>query len=225
MSNEASLAVRPGRPLQFSEEERKRILFKAAEDVFLEKGYDFATMNDIAQRAGMSKKTLYQVFTSKAALFSALLHERWTILAAPATGASDDPEEALVEILTKICSFVLSPRQIAMTRVMVAEAQRSPDITWAMKQQCLDRGDSAVETWLEVQASCGRIKIEDPRQTADMLLGAVFCKKLFDLIFELVTQPKMAEIEQHVRAVVGYFFRGISVCASNKAHHIRHLDI
>ena len=54
-----------GRPRRHTADARRAQLVDAAQDVFLEAGYHAATMSDIAQRAGMSKKTLYQLVASK----------------------------------------------------------------------------------------------------------------------------------------------------------------
>ncbi len=64
-----------GRPKQMSEAERRGQLVAAAGEIFLQKGYRATTMDDIAQCAGMSKKTVYQIFPAKSELFDALLTE------------------------------------------------------------------------------------------------------------------------------------------------------
>jgi AcrR family transcriptional regulator len=50
--------VTVGRPKRLSAEERRAQVIDAAEPVFLDKGYHLATMDQVASRAGMSKKTL-----------------------------------------------------------------------------------------------------------------------------------------------------------------------
>ena len=72
-----------GRPRQMLEAERRRQLIAAAADLFLHKGYHATTMDDVARCAGMSKKTVYQVFSSKAELFDALLSDWFAPFAAP----------------------------------------------------------------------------------------------------------------------------------------------
>ena len=54
-----------GRPRLLDETTRRDRLVAAAEHVFVEMGYGAASMDDIARRAGMSKKTIYQVFETK----------------------------------------------------------------------------------------------------------------------------------------------------------------
>ena len=71
------------RPRACPESARRHQLIEVAEEIFLERGYHAATVDDIARRAGMSKKTIYVMFESKAALFDALLSARLAPLAEP----------------------------------------------------------------------------------------------------------------------------------------------
>ncbi len=56
-----------------SEDERRGQLIAVAGEMFLQKGYRATTVDDIAQCAGMSKKTVYQIFSAKSEMFDALL--------------------------------------------------------------------------------------------------------------------------------------------------------
>lgn len=66
--------------------EYKRLALKAAEEVFLEKGFRSTTIDEIAERAGVTKRTLYKLFPSKLALYVDMyddyLHELGLELAA-----------------------------------------------------------------------------------------------------------------------------------------------
>ena len=73
------LAQRPtvrGRPRQLDDAARRKRLVAAAEHVFVEMGYGAASMDGIARCAGMSKKTIYQVFETKQDLFVAVIDSR-----------------------------------------------------------------------------------------------------------------------------------------------------
>jgi AcrR family transcriptional regulator len=80
---------RRGRPRadeRIPEGSRNRLL-DAAVDVFARRGYERATVDEIAEAAGLSKGTVYWHFSSKAALFQALLEER-----------VDRPAETVMEV-------------------------------------------------------------------------------------------------------------------------------
>ena len=54
-------------------EARPEELVAAALDVFVERGYEAATLADVARRAGVTKGTIYLYFASKEALFKAVV--------------------------------------------------------------------------------------------------------------------------------------------------------
>jgi AcrR family transcriptional regulator len=70
MTTEAALT---GRPLRLPKPARRMQLLAAAQEVFVAQGYHAAAMDDIAERAGVSKPVLYQHFPSKLELYLALL--------------------------------------------------------------------------------------------------------------------------------------------------------
>jgi len=61
----------PPRRRRLAPEERRRILLAAAEDVFAERGFAGASMDEVARLAGVTKPVVYDHFESKAALFFA----------------------------------------------------------------------------------------------------------------------------------------------------------
>src|SRR5215470_1355362 len=131
-----------GRPRQLSEAERRLRLIDAAEDVFLAAGFADATMDQVAERAGMSKKTLYQHFATKEALFAAMIAER------KADDGERSPQEVLEAFMGRVAHFCLAPRQIAMHRLVVAEATRSPELARAFMAAGEGRAKPKLVKWL-----------------------------------------------------------------------------
>src|SRR5438105_8103053 len=62
-----------GRPVRLPRSARRKQLLAAAQEVFVSHGYHAAAMDDIADRAGVSKPVLYQHFPGKLDLYLALL--------------------------------------------------------------------------------------------------------------------------------------------------------
>src|SRR4051812_19708027 len=152
---------KPGRPPRLGEAERRQLLLDAAEHVFVEQGYTQTSMDDIARRAGMSKKTLYRIFDTKEALFGAVIASRRAALAAM-VGADDlapsrEPREALAAFLTKFAAFVLAPRQSALYRLAIAESQRAPELARAFYHEGPNKGCQVLQTWLREQSARGAL--------------------------------------------------------------------
>jgi len=73
MTPATSGAQTAGRPTRMPRSARRKQLLAAAQDVFVAQGYHAAAMDDIAERAGVSKPVLYQHFPGKLELYLALL--------------------------------------------------------------------------------------------------------------------------------------------------------
>jgi AcrR family transcriptional regulator len=72
--------ARPGGLARLPREERRAQVLNAAREVFVAQGYHTAAMDDIAERAGVSKPVLYQHFPGKLDLYVALLDEGISML-------------------------------------------------------------------------------------------------------------------------------------------------
>jgi AcrR family transcriptional regulator len=88
---------------------RRRQLLAAAQQVFVANGYHAAAMDDIAERAGVSKPVLYQHFPGKLELYLALLDSQVEALSAAvhdALAATDDNRQRVHGVLTAYFRFV-----------------------------------------------------------------------------------------------------------------------
>ncbi|HLU27163.1 MAG TPA: TetR/AcrR family transcriptional regulator [Glycomyces sp.] len=89
--------------------ERRAQLLQAAQEVFVSRGYHATSMDDIAERAGVSKPVLYQHFTSKLELYLALLDGRATELVdriREAMDRSEDNKERVDQAMRAYFDFV-----------------------------------------------------------------------------------------------------------------------
>jgi AcrR family transcriptional regulator len=193
-------------PRVLSEAERREALLSAAEHVFLSKGYVSTTMADIAQAAGMSKKTIYQVFDSKKALFDALMMDRLTVLKMPAEDADRPPASILRTVLLDISRIVLAPKQIALTRLILAEIASTPEVGDVMKTRCV-QVETMMQTWLAQQISRGVFDIADIPSAAAMLFGIAFGDFHWHLLLQLGEGPSDAELVARIERSVAVFMR------------------
>ena len=73
-------------------------------------------------------------------------------------------------LLYRLVDFILSERQISMTRLLVAETPHSDDIGLALEWQGIERCKGALEQWLAAEAALGTFKVDDPEDAASVLL-------------------------------------------------------
>ncbi|MFL6178570.1 MAG: TetR/AcrR family transcriptional regulator [Actinomycetes bacterium] len=92
--------------------ERRSQLLDAARDVFVTSGYHAAAMDEIAERAGISKPVLYQHFPGKLELYLALLDagvEQLIGAVEAALASTEDNEERVVATMTAYFEFIAEP--------------------------------------------------------------------------------------------------------------------
>ncbi|SEG11296.1 transcriptional regulator, TetR family [Actinacidiphila yanglinensis] len=111
------------------DELRKHILW-AAKDVFLEMGFERASMDVVAARAETSKRTLYAHFESKDNLFLAvvdLVRELYLDKLRTPADYSDDTAEAVVLFCGRFLQMLLWSPTLRTSRLGIAAADRQPD--------------------------------------------------------------------------------------------------
>jgi AcrR family transcriptional regulator len=194
------------------ESPRLPALLAAAEAVFLAKGYHEATMNDVARQAGMSKKTVYELITSKPELLSALLSHRQTQLELPAYEEGWSLHEALTANLLALARFTLAPPQIALTRLIMTEVSRGPELG----RQFLRRHLLKAKTQLtEALAASARMPLHEPppdypssKDLTAMLLGMAIGEFHIGMVLGFHTPPPRRKLELRVTQAVTLFLAG-----------------
>ncbi len=193
---------------------RRQKLCDAAAEVFLRDGYAAASMDEVARVAGMSKRTLYQVFPSKAALFEETIAATLVPSAVdPALDREPDLRRALTGILAAAAEHLLAARQIGIFRLVIGEQHRSPELAEATHRVLTSRGSSALERRLVAESSAGRLSAANPATAARMLYGMVLGSAQIRLLLG-VRQPLLpAEIAALAHEAVGLFLDGAAVRA------------
>jgi TetR/AcrR family transcriptional regulator of autoinduction and epiphytic fitness len=185
------------------DERRKRVL-EAAETVFLEQGYHAATMDGVAHAASMSKKTVYQVFASKAELFEAMLADRFQLDLPDSEGDAHLMAATLTRLLHAMMETCLSPRHVAITRLMIAEAPQSRDMADALGRLI---GNAPLDRWLARQVTLGRLPAQAAEGAGSRLFFAVAGETLLHLLLGIGTRPGPAEAETRVQQAVACFLQ------------------
>ncbi len=200
---------RPGPRAAMPEAGRRQRLCEVAAGIFLRDGYAAASMDEVARAAQMSKRTLYQVFPSKAALFEE------TIASALAPMALDsdlehepDLRRALTGILVAAAQHLLADRQIGIFRLVIGERHCSPELAQATHRVLTSRGSSALERRLAAEAAAGRLIVANPQGVARMLYGMVLDSVQIRLLLGVRDLPGPAEISALAEEAVGLFLDG-----------------
>ncbi|MCM2473245.1 TetR/AcrR family transcriptional regulator [Rhizobium sp. CG5] len=161
------------RPPVMPEAERRMLIIEAAERVFSATGYGDATMEQIARDCGMAKKSVYRLYPDKQALFTALInsHEYPAITRPTDPATATVGRQALHDLLLDIARFVFSPRQLRLTRLVISEAGKSPELAQQFYDDCVQKTRSFVSQEIE-RNSAVTMKSHDPGMIADVFIGA-----------------------------------------------------
>ena len=160
----------PGRPTRAQAEQRHAQLLDRALDVFLEHGYELATMEEIIGSIGMHKSTVYSLYADKEALFRATVQRaiRQWIQPVEALKAveSQDLEATLIAIALLRMENSVSPVALKLQRIIIAESFRFPEITEMYWEQGVRSSVEYVTDLLTRRAKQGEILVEHPELMA-----------------------------------------------------------
>ncbi len=138
--------------------------------LFQELGYERASVDAIAARAGVSKATIYNHFRDKEALFLAVveaenLEVREKFLSLLET-PSDDIEADLRMIGEQLLRLAGSPSSVLRFRIVVAEAERFPDLGHSLYDCGMRAGKAKLALFFQRAGERGLLAIEDPMDAA-----------------------------------------------------------
>jgi AcrR family transcriptional regulator len=194
-----------------SDEETRLHILEAARRQFGEKGYAGTCMGDVAQRAGVSTKTLYRLIPTKTDLFTNAVSDRIGRFMLEIDDHVLDAlglDQALERILTAYGTLTLAPETIAINRLVLAECDRFPEIASAFYKGAVMRTGNAMENWLRVQCERGLLDLEDPHTASGMLRGMMILEPQRAVMMGQRQAPDAEEIAQRARACARLFLDG-----------------
>jgi AcrR family transcriptional regulator len=200
----------PGRPAVLAEDQRRSLLLDAAARVFLSHGYGASTVNAIAVEARMSKKTLYQVFPSKLALFDALLEDRIMRLPSAPEYSGDSLEEELSQLLIAIADNLLRPDRIGLIRLIITDGQASSELATAFDRLEIGNKMNVLQTWVTRKMACGELPGCDPFEVARLLFGMTIAEPAIRALCRAPEPEHAPSIEERIVHAVRVFLHGLA---------------
>lgn len=193
--------------------ERQKRILDAARDVFLEQGYDNASINDIMCRAGGSLSTLYRLFGSKLGLFEAMMEQTTNQVFAAfqafecSIKRQETPEQALKRYARLLLERVLSPEAIGVYRLITTDCSSERE---QIQQLFYSKGPKRINeklaAYLSTQVDSGVLNIANPELAAFQFVDMV--KGQFQLRVMLGMTIPDAELDEAVEQAVDIFLRG-----------------
>ncbi len=195
---------------------RRDAFLTAARDVFQEKGYAEATLDDVIARSGGSRQTLYALFGGKQGLFEAIISDACETIfrgLTPEELAPRTPDVVLREVGGRYLAIVTGPDCLSLNRLIIAEAPRIPELARQYWKLGPGRSRAFLAEFFDLQIKRGVLHMADSLAGADHFLDMLSGTVRLQCMIGLRQAPTPAEIEQIVQRAVVQFLNG---CLANE---------
>ena len=188
---------------------KRRQIMDGARSVFLGSGFDGASMNDIARAAGVSKGTLYAYFNSKDELFEAIIRGEYAQSAERLCTfrREGDVREMLMDFGVRLISRMAEPGTRALARVVIAAAEKFPNVGRAFYEAGPLYGATRLAVELENLEKSGALKVPDSERAAWQFVDLCQSYVYKRLLFGVVDSISREDIEASVEAGVDVFMK------------------
>lgn len=162
----------------------------AATALFLDRGYLDTSVDDVAARASVSKRTLYNAFADKERLFTEVvlgvtaIAEQFAGGVVAALGETDDVRTGLRDLARRHLDSVTRPEVVRLRRLISAESGRFPDLALEYHQRAPGRVLRALADVLADLGRRGRLRVPDPYRAAEHFAFLVVGPTLDRVMFE-----------------------------------------
>ena len=204
-------SLRRGRPAAGQDPVKRGQIIEGARRVFIDKGFEAASMNDITREAGVSKGTIYVYFANKEELFEALIEEERSTIFKNMYDVLDqigDLRATLVKFGNVLSAKITSAKVIQAQRTVVGAADRIPELGTRFYERGPKRGHDRVVVFLNAAIERGLLNIPDVELAAYQFTELCLAGLFRQCIFAYRTKaPSSAEIEHIVSSGVDMFLK------------------
>ncbi len=204
-----------GRPKGSIDRDKQAAILEAAILVLSEQGAR-ASLEDIAQRAGVSKQTLYNHYSAKQKLVEVLVQghqvEVQTSLLWP--DPFSPPEETLAQYARVLLSQISQPSYRRALQALVRALRDAPEQAQRLHRATLYPSIARLAQFLAVETARGRLAVDNPQAAAELFLDLVIARPQLMILKGIAQAPEMAAIERTARRAAQVFTQGYAVsCA------------
>ncbi|QIO06027.1 TetR/AcrR family transcriptional regulator [Acinetobacter shaoyimingii] len=184
-------------------QERRLALLLSATTLFLERGYDAVSLDDVVQHAGGSKASIYKYFGSKEGLFTAICDYRRNLffqdICSTYLNESENLRTYLITTLFNFYNHLRKAENIAFLRLIIEQTQRSTELASYIHEQGPKQIQSAIANALENANKNGLLCCENPLYSAKLYFGI-----LRDLEWRILMNIPITESDQEITNYVSY---------------------
>jgi TetR/AcrR family transcriptional repressor of mexJK operon len=208
-------------------ERKHRAIVEAAKSVFLKKGYDGTSMEEIAAKAGVSKQTVYKHFADKQRLFAEIILATTSeidcivALVAGTLVETRALKRDLSRLGQQFLALLMDPKLLRLRRLVIANADRMPELGRTWYAQGFDRVLATLANCIAGLAKRDLLHAEDPLIAAHHFVGLLLWIPVNRAMFTGSEQPyTKAELDRFADAAVNAFLAAYTgkAKAAGKSH-------
>ena len=193
---------------------KRQQLMEGARRVFLEHGFDGASVGDIVRSAGISKGTLYAYFPSKEKLFETLVFEDKR-KQAEAACVIDESDEDVARVLTKLgtglVDMLSKPENVAFVRIVIGASGKFPEIGRALYEAGPGYGVARLGQYLRKMTEKGVLNVPHPERAARQFLAMCKSGCHVELLLACAAPPDPRQVSETVESAVAVFLKAYGV--------------
>jgi AcrR family transcriptional regulator len=180
---------------------KRRQILDGARKVFMDLGFDGASMGEIARAAGVSKGTLYVYFADKSRLFEAIVEEVALEQGEMALNfdLNRDVTTTLREFGEAYIATICRPGGGSAIRTVMAIAERMPDVGSRYYERVLDK------SYLDARAKLKDLEIDDCQLAASQFMLMCQASLFLPFIFQAAPPPSAERISRVVESATRMF--------------------
>lgn len=181
-------------------ENTKSAIIDAASQLFMQNGYSSTSIDSIAETVGVTRKTIYNYFSSKSAIFESVVDKAvaggYELSQNASIENADDLSRELYSVVESINNILLSPQYIEFLRMAISEVKYQPDVNVMMKKGATIRSFKQVHRILSMAVDKQIICIKNLDFSTRMFIGGF----LVGLLIDGLLDPSYANLSVFSRA-------------------------
>ena len=189
---------------------KRRQILSGAGKVFMDLGFDGASMGEIARAAGVSKGTLYVYFADKSRLFEAIVEQE--MLDQKKVDFNFDPQRDVATTLRQFgqayIKLLCRPGGGSAIRTVMSMAERMPDVGRKYYEHVLENTINRLAAYLEVRVKKNEVAIPDCQLGASQFMNMCQASLFLPFIFQAAPPPSTERMAQVVESAAQLFLAG-----------------
>lgn len=186
---------------------KRRQILDGAGKVFMDLGFDGASMGEIARAAGVSKGTLYVYFADKSRLFEAIVEEETTEQSKLAFNfdIQRDVPATLREFGLAYIQLLCRPGGGSAIRTVMAIAERMPEVGRRFYEDVLAKNIDSFAGYLQVHIKTRELAIDDTQLAASQFMLMCQASLFLPLVFQAAPPPSVERMTEVVESATQMF--------------------